>query len=165
MLPTDNRRIECLVDELPIYNGAQLAVDCTLVSPLKRSGDSRPRAYYENGAAMADARKRKEQRYHELCQGARCRLVVTAMEVGGRWSEEAFDFLSLLAQARARDAPQVLQGSAYHMWKRRWQAMLSVAGMKAFADILLHDTARSTEALEGVQPTMGQILGDDPHTA
>ena len=102
VLPTDNRRFECLVDELPVYNGAQLAVDCTLVSPLTGKGEARPGAYREDGAAMADARKRKETRYPELCRSNRCKLVVTAMEVGGRWSEEAFEFLDLLAHPPAR---------------------------------------------------------------
>ena len=89
VLPTDNRRFECLVDELPVYNGAQLAVDCTLVSPLTGKGEARPGAYQEDGAAMADARKRKETRYPELCRSNRCKLVVTALEMGGRWSEKA----------------------------------------------------------------------------
>ena len=85
------------------------------------------------------------------------------MEVGGRWSEEAYDFLSLLASTKAREAPQVLQGSAYHSWMRRWLAMLSVAGMRAFADSLLHGTARTTEALAGEEPELGDLLGDEPH--
>ena len=59
----------------------------------------------EDGAALADSRTRKERRYPELCQGNRCRLVVTGMKVGGRWSEEAFDFLSLLASAKAKETP------------------------------------------------------------
>ena len=82
-----------MVDELQIHHGVQLTVDCTLVSPLKRTGQPRPRAHYEPGAAMADARKRKERRYPELCRrDTRCTLVVTAMEVGGGWSEEAHTF-------------------------------------------------------------------------
>ena len=101
VLPGDNRRLECLVDEPFVHNGA-LGVDCTLVSPLTRRGEARPRADKEDGAAFADSRTRKERRYPELCQGNRCRLVVTGMEVGSRWSEEAFDFLSLLASAKAK---------------------------------------------------------------
>ena len=107
VLPTDDRRLECVVTGLRFYNGAQLAVDTTLVSPLTGRGEPRPRALTENGAAMADARKRKEDRYPEL-RGTRCRLVVTAMEVGGRWSEEAYNFLEDLAAARALDASRIL---------------------------------------------------------
>ena len=164
VLPTDNRRLECVADELPLASGVQVAVDCTVVSPLKRNGDPRPRAHYEAGAALADARKRKQSRYPELCRpGARCKLVVAAMEVGGRWSTEAHDFLTELASGRTQDAPRLLQGSAYHHWKRRWAAMLSVTAMKAFANTLLHDTAYGTEVGGGAAPTLGQLLGDEPH--
>ena len=41
--------------------------------------------------------------------------------------------------------------------------MLAVAGMRAFADTLLTGTARSTDACGGEGPTLGQLLGDEPH--
>ena len=114
---------------------------------------------------MADARKKKKRRYHELCRrGTRCKLVVTAMEVGGRWSEEAYDFLCELASARARDAPTELQGGAYHCWKRRWAAMLSVAGMGAFANTFLTGNAYETEVGEREAPPLGEVLGNEPHS-
>ena len=162
VLPTDDRRLECVVDGLN-HHGAQYAVDTTLVCPLTRKGQARPRAHRENGAAMADARKRKERRYPELVEGTRCQLVVTAMEVGGRWSAEAYDFLQNLAYTAANDAPPALRGSTYQAWKRRWAAMLSVAGMRAFADTLLHGTAADTAVVAGREPTLGQLLGDEPH--
>ena len=37
----DNRRLEVVVDGLPLVNGAQLAVDTTLVSPIPGRGDTR----------------------------------------------------------------------------------------------------------------------------
>ena len=100
---TDERRLECVVNGLPPL-GEQLAVDTTLVSPLTRRGDPRPKADRINGVALAEARKDKETRYPELLGGTRCRLVVTAMEVGGRWSEEAHLFLETLAAAKATEA-------------------------------------------------------------
>ena len=164
VLPTNNRRLECMVDELQTSHGAQVAVDCTLVSPLRRTGEARDRAHYENGAAMADARKQKETRYPELCRpGTRCKLVVTAMEIGGRWSDESYEFLTQLASARSQYAPRELQGSAYHFWKRRWAAMLSVTAMKAFANILLSENAYGTEVGGGAAPELGQVLADEPH--
>ena len=100
----------------------------------------------EAGTALADARKTKEDRYLELVQeGGRCKLVVAGMEVGGRWSEEAYDFLCQLASAKAREAPPLLQGSAYHTWKKRWASMLAVAGMRAFADTLVRATVSMTD--------------------
>ena len=106
--------------------------------------------------------KRKEKRYPEL-QGARCRVVVTAMKVGGHWSEEARNFLEELAAARALDAPRILQKSASQHWKKRWSAFLTVAGMRAFADTLLYGTASHTEIHEGSGPELGQLLGLEPH--
>ena len=111
---------------------------------------------------MVEARKRKETRYPELQQG-RCRLVVTAMEVGGRWSEEAHAFLQVLAEGRGKEAPALLRGSAYRHWLRRWSSLISVAGMRAFANTLLFNTAEGTEVLDGAAPTLGQLLGDEPH--
>ena len=84
VLPGDNSRLECLVDELPVHNAAQLGEDCTLVSPLTRRDEPRSRADKEDGAAIADSQTRKERRYPELCQGNRCILVVTGMKVGGQ---------------------------------------------------------------------------------
>ena len=56
----------------------------------------------EDGAALRRARQRKEKTYPELVgRRVRARLVVLAVEVGGRWSEEARNFLSQLAKARA----------------------------------------------------------------
>jgi hypothetical protein len=141
-----------------------VAVDCTLVSPLRRSGEARPRAHKEAGAALADSLQRKRNRYPELVvPGTRCKLVFAGMEVGGRWAEEGYNFVGLLAAARARDAPATLKGSVYVKWQRRWLNLLAVAGMRAFADTLLTGSARSTEAYEGARPTLGQLLGDEPH--
>ena len=51
----DDRRIEVLASGLPLYHGAQIAVDATLVSPLTRKEEARARAHRENGAALADS--------------------------------------------------------------------------------------------------------------
>ena len=47
----DDRRLEVVVSGLPLYNGAQVAVDATLVSPLTRNALqalSAPHSGYEN---------------------------------------------------------------------------------------------------------------------
>ena len=54
------------------------------------------------GAALSHARKAKERTYPELQQSARCKLVVLALELGGRWGAEAVAFVRLLARLRAR---------------------------------------------------------------
>ena len=60
----------------------------------------------------------KERRYPELSgQFVRSRLVV----VGGRWSEEACDFLQQLAKAKVRGEPFSLQRRAEAAWLLRWR--------------------------------------------
>ena len=80
----DNRKLEVVASGLPVAGGAQVAIDATLVSPLKRNGTARPRAHKEDGAAFKDAAKLKKKTYPELLAAHRCTLVTAAMEVGGR---------------------------------------------------------------------------------
>ena len=136
--PRDQRRLEILVDGLPLFGGAQLAVDTTLVSPLHCDGSPHPRAANEDGAVLAAARRLKERTYPELVgPHRRARLVVLAGEIGGRWSEETRRFLSLLAKAKARSEPPILKRRAEQAWRMRWGAILSCAAARAFAAFLL----------------------------
>ena len=101
----DARHIEVLANGLPLYQGAQVAVDTTLVSPVSRDGTARARADREPGAAASDAARRKRQEtYPEILAARRCKLVVVGLEVGGRLTAETVTFLRLLADARARAA-------------------------------------------------------------
>ena len=86
---------------------------------MRRDGTAYPRAAAEDGVRLEAARKRKEQRYPELLRTRRCRLVVTAMEIGGRWSEEAWTFLSMLAEASAKQGPKAMQRSTQYCLLRR----------------------------------------------
>ena len=156
----DDRRLEVLATGLPLHHGAQLAVDTTLVAPLTRKGEARPRAWHEDGAALVDARHRKETRYPELLNSRRCLLVVTGHETGGRWSEEAYDFVLQLAAAKAREAPFVLRGSALFVWLRRWTALVSMAAQNAFASTLLYGHADAAH-LDGNVPELSAALGAD----
>ena len=85
----DNRRIEAIANGLPLWAGAQLAVDTTLVSPLTAAGLPRSAGGRTAGAAWLTARRAKKRTYPELCRSNRCRLTVIALEIGGRWSAEA----------------------------------------------------------------------------
>ena len=110
---------------LPFFEGAQLAVDTTLVSPLHCDGSAHPRAANEDGVVVQAARLRKERTYPELVgPHGRARLVVLAGEVGGRWSEETRRFLSLLARAKARSEPHILQKRVEQAWRMRWGSIL-----------------------------------------
>ena len=125
----DSRRLEVIADGLTLWQGAQLAIDTTLVSPLRGDGSARPRGADHSGAALQAARRRKEVTYPELALNSegRARLVVLAAEVGGRWSNETSQFLGGLAKARAETVPLILQG----------RALLACSMVRAFSGSLV----------------------------
>ena len=134
----DGRRIEVLTDGLPLYHGRQLAIDTTFISALCGNGNPHPLACSVDGICLQRARGRKEATYPEFHdRGARAKLVVIALEVGGRWSSEAMQFISGLAQARARQDPPMFRKASAFSWRRRWVSLLSVAAHRAFAASLL----------------------------
>ena len=80
-LSTDARRLEVVAEGLSLYGGCQLAIDATLVSPLKGDGTHRRKADRTDGVALQEARKLEKATYPELCQGnGRAQLVVIAGE-------------------------------------------------------------------------------------
>ena len=159
--PLDTRRLEVVVDGLPLFRGAQIAVDTTLVCPLTREGRARPRCANVSGAAIAAARRRKERRYPELSgDNARARLIVLAAEVGGRFSAETSQFLRGMASAKVRGLPQVLQGRAHAGWVRRWSAMLGCTAARAFAVSLLD---RVPAGVDGPEPSVHEVMRDGRH--
>ena len=129
---------------MSLWNEAQLAADTTLVSPVRGDGKDYPRAAAENGIRLEAARKRKEDKYPELLNTRRCKLVVTAMKVGDRWSEEAWTFLTLLAETKAKTGPKLLEKSTHYCLLRRWSQMVAVAAQSAFAASLLGEKSRKT---------------------
>ena len=110
--------------DLPCFGGTQLAVDITLRSALGSSGEPHLHAADVDGAVLLTARRDKEATYPELATSTRCRLVVVAIETGGRWSEEAVQFVWQLAQAKAQEAPRFLTQQVALAWERRWTRML-----------------------------------------
>ena len=108
------------------------------MSPITSAGQPRQRrgTYAYAGAALADTRRAKERTYPELLRGDRCALVVVALEVGGRFSEEASSFIRLFAQARRRTAPAHLRRATAQAYIARWSALLTHAAQIAFANSL-----------------------------
>ena len=123
----DGRRLEVVVDGLPLRGGSHLAIDTTMVCALHRDGTPRRRAAECDGVALKAARRKKEATYPELLgQRRRAQLVVIAVEVGGRWSPETRSFFSQLAGARARgERPLGGLRAAEQAWRMRWGAMFA----------------------------------------
>ena len=158
----DERRVEVLADGLPLFHGAQLAVDTTLVSVLGRNGEPRPRCADVDGVILEEATRRKERRYPELSgRHGRTHLVVLAAEVCGRWSPDTVRFLAQLAKAKARHEPRVLRESARQAWLRRWRCLLACSAAQAFALSLLE--RRDALGSDGATPTTSDVIGDCRH--
>ena len=111
-----------------------------------------------DGAALKEARRRKERTYPELAgEGGRARLVVLGAEVGGRWSAETAQLLSALAKARAREVPFILQARVEAAWRRRWGNILACSAARAFASSLLE--IRPAPAT-GDMPSVNEVFRD-----
>ena len=151
----DGRRLEVVADGLSLFGGAQLAIDTTLISALRRDGTAREGAANRNGVAIRSAHRRKERTYPELVgAGGRARLVILAGEVGGRWSPETAHFLRALG-----DVPSILQASVEVAWFRRWSNILSCAAARAFADSLLE--VRGAGGAGGDVPSSHDVVRDN----
>ena len=79
-----------------------------------------------------NARVDKETQFPELVRSGRCRLVVLAIETGGRWSE-VVQVLWQFSQAKAKEVPPFMRFQVSLLWERRWTRMLAVTCAKAFA--------------------------------
>ena len=98
--------IFCKKQGLPLWHGAQLAVDATLVIPVGRDGAAHPHAATTPATAITQATRRKRiSVYLEFAPQRRCRLVVVGLEIGGRWGIEAQSLVHSLAAAKARATP------------------------------------------------------------
>ena len=157
----DDRRIEVVANGLPLWHGAQLALDATLVSPLTRAGEPHPRADVEPGHCVAAAARRKRHgTYPELQRARRCRLVVIGLEVGGRFGVEAATFLRLLARHRAATVPAHLRPAARAAWISRWTALLAVAAQRSFASSLLELPLAGEANGDDSEPELHELLAD-----
>ena len=123
----DDWRLEVLADNLPLWSGAQLVLDAKLVSSVYRDGTSYPQAARENGVRPTATRQRKEDKYSELLRTRRCRLIVAAMKIRGRWPEEVWTFLTVLAKAKAETVIPHYGAQLNTASLRKSSAMLTVA--------------------------------------
>ena len=119
----DERRVEVLADGLPLFHGAHLAVDTTLVSVLGRNGEPPPRCADVDGVILEEAKRRKERRYLEL-SGRHGRT---------RFGGAGGGSVRQVAKAKAFHEPGVLRESARQAWLRRWRCLLACSAAQAFA--------------------------------
>ena len=101
----DSRRVEVVANGLPLWRGAQLAVDITFVSPVRRNGEPQPGASDEDGVQLRVARRRKERTYRELLNSRRCRLARPgSLLAARRWrsGEPGLALWTLASAVRAR---------------------------------------------------------------
>ena len=112
-------------------------MDVTLRGVLSSSGEPHLGTPDMDGAALLQARREKEATYPEFTAPGRCRLVVVAIETGGRWSDEAVDFVRQLALARAREVPSFMVFPAILAWERRCTRQLSTVCALSFAASLV----------------------------
>ena len=66
----------------------------------------------------------------------RARLVVLAVEVCGRWSQETQRFLSSLARAESRSVPPLLRKRVEQAWRLRWGSLFSCTVARAVGSSL-----------------------------
>ena len=113
--------------------------------------------------AIAAAELTKERRYPELVGSSRCKLMVLACEVGGRWSATCCQFVRDLAEAKSRAAPRRLQRSSARAWEDRWWGILAVAAQDALAANLVDNDPHMFYAWDGSGPPLGMLLhGEAP---
>ena len=114
---------------------------------------------------MKKPSKEPEQRrepYPELAgEGGLARLVVLAAEVGGRWSNEASQFVRSVAWAKAQSAAESTQTQMAHAWNRRWRKILACTAAKSFANTLLEHA--SSTAAGGRTPSEADVMRDCAH--
>ena len=97
-----------------------------------------------DGVALATARRRKEWTFAELMWlNRRARLVVLAIDVGGRWSHETRTFISQLAKARVRGDTPLMRKRSEQAWRG---SILACAVARAVGSKMLeHPGARGSD--------------------
>ena len=95
-----------------------------------------------------------------MLEGDRCHLVVVGVETGGRWSQDAHDFIHSLAAGRSRDVPPIRHHSAQLAWLRKWMEMLASSCDKAFAASLLSSHEDAWTETKGRTPDLADLSAE-----
>ena len=122
----DSRRIEvpkiCLASVEHSWRWTSL-----YATHLTSNGEAHPQAADVDGSSLDPGKTR--QGNVPIATSGRCKLVVLAIETGGKWSEEAVQIVRMLAFAKAREVPSNMQFLVALMWECRWTRMLATHEM------------------------------------
>ena len=130
----DERRLEVVVDGLPLFRGAQLY---------------HSRVTWEGVEAVPRAGRGE----------GRARLVVLGGEVGGRFSDETAHFLRSLASAKVHGMSELLKRRAHAALMRRWSSTLGCTAARSYALSLLDRVPAGTEPI----PSIHEVVRDHRH--
>ena len=156
----DQKRVEVLAQDLPCFGGAQLAVGVTLRGVLSSEGEAHPLIRTES--CYTKLGRDKEATHPELMASRRCKLVVLAIETGGRWCEEAVQMVSQLSHAKAREVLSFMRFSVSLMLERMWSRMLAFT-CATFAASLVEPASHVTWCHTGGQaPVFADLFEGDP---
>ena len=78
-------------------------------------------------------------------------------EVGGRWSEEGFNFLRMLAHYKAQSVPRLLRRSTALLFFQRWTGLMACAVQRAYAASLLGKPLAGTANVNGEPVPVGDL--------
>ena len=137
----DNRRIDILVTGSSLSR--PLFCDTTLRSPLTGKREAHPRAAHEDEAILTRAVQNKTSKYADIEESSLAELVVLAGEIGGRWNDEACDWLRYFAELKGKQHHPLLRRSLQSAWLDRWWTQIGVVTQNAFAASLLAPDERN----------------------
>ena len=146
----DERSIEVLASCVAFASRSTIGIRChSQMCPHVRRERAPPSGFHERGGPDPRPGGQGEEERLNFLESEWCRLVVVALETGGRWSTEAKEFVDSLAVARAREAPRILWRSAFLGWRRRWSRMFAVSCARAFAALVVALPAAALPGTDG----------------
>ena len=84
-------------------------------------------------------------------------LSYISIEIGGRWHDEALQFICFLAKCKGRACPRILRKSSQLARSSRWLGMLAVAAHRALANTLL-ELLVTGAGCDGDAPCLEDVL-------
>ena len=134
--PRDQRRLEILADGLPLFGGAQLAVDTMLVSPLHCDGSPHlglPMWMEPCWLQPEGGRRGRTQNSQGLAAGPVWSFLQERLGEDGLRRQEGFCLF--WQRRRPWSEHPIMKKRAEQAWRLRWGAILGCAGSPRFCSI------------------------------